>query len=443
MRSLESRRLASSAVSSPEPRARARERAALLAAFAALVYFPILAHHSLRVAWDPQEDFPSFYFAARAAANGGVSPYDVTGLTRLARVAGLEQRIFPFLYPPPTLALLRPLAALPYRSASLALMALNQLALLCTAWWICRKIVPPARWASTPFALLALGYSFLFTPAVETLDLGQTDLLVGACVVGAWVALREPQRDGLAGALLGVACLLKLYLVLVLAALLLRRRFRVVALAGAVIGAFALAALALAPRSTWAEWLGQVAPSGSYGHVPRGLDWIGLVHPANQSLAGLFARLTAPEGPLAAWPSLLVPLDWLAAGACTAGAAWALLRARRRPNLELGAELSLALLTAYLVAPFSWNHHLVFLSAVGVLSLAFAFESEGDAQLGPWVRATIAAAALILAWDLPLDLPLLRRGAWALMSSLKCLAVLSLWAFYLQRTATGACSARV
>ena len=436
MRSIESRRLAVSDVSSPAPRARAGGRIALVAAFAALLYFPILAHHSLRVAWDPQEDFPSFYFAARAASSGEVSPYDVAGLIRLARAQGIEQRIFPFLYPPPTLALLLPLAALPYRSSSLVLMGLNQAALLFATWWICRRIIPSSARESTPFVLLALGYSLLFTPSVQTLDLGQTNLLVLACVAGAWVALREPRLDWLAGALLAVACLLKLYLVLVLAALLVRRRFRVAAFAAGALGAAALMALVAIPRSAWAEWLEQVAPSASYGRVPRGLDWIGLVHPANQSLAGFFARLFAPGAPLAAWPGLLVPLDWAAACSCTGAAAWALMRSRRRPNLELGAELSLALLTAYLIAPFSWNHHLAFLSGVSVLSLALAFDPEGELQLGSRSRAAIAAAALVLAWDLPLDLPLLTHGSWALLSSLKCLAVMSLWAFHLWRTAT-------
>lgn len=441
MRSIESRLPAPSEAPAPTTQPQTRARVRLLVAFASLLYFPILAHHSVRVAWDPQEDFPSFYFAARAASSGAASPYDVDGLTRLAREQGIEQRVYPFLYPPPTLVLFLPFGRLPYRSASLALMVLNHGALLGSIWLVCRKLLPLGGSEPTALAMFALAYAFSFTPTVQTIDVGQTNLLVLACVTGAWIALRDPRRDWLAGALLAIACLLKLYLVLVLVALLLRRRFRVVAFAAATAGVFALTSLVALPHSEWMEWLVEVAPSGSYGRVPRGLDWIGIVHPANQALAGLIARLTAPEGPLASLRGLTVPFDYAAACGCAGAAAWALLRARLRPNAELGAELSLALLTAYLVAPFSWVHHLVFLWGVGAVSLALALER--GSVMSNVTRATIAGSALVWAWDLPLELPLFRRGPWALFSSVKCLAVLSLWAFSLHRTAYGTGSPRV
>lgn len=392
------------------------------------LYLPVLYLHGYRALARPLADFPSFYLAAQAVLGGQISPYDIAGLQALAQAQGIDQRVFPFLYPPPSLVLMLPLGTLSYARAALLFMCLSHLALLVAAWFVCRRLLSGAWQRADLLLLVGLVYFFAFFPTLATLDLGQNNLLVLACVSAAWVAMRERRGDWIAGVLLALACLSKLYLVLLLGALLVRGRTRVVMWSVATLGGFAALSLLLLPHSTWHEWLTEIAPSGGYGRSPRGL--FSAADLVNQSLAGFIARLFRGEkAPLGHYAALCVPLTYAAAIAVLAGWTWALLRARRRPELsdDFDAVMSLTLLTVFLVAPFSWDHHLSVLSGVTLLALCHAANPARTPTMPTLERFTVVASAILLAWEIPMGAPFMKQGIPVLLGSVKCAAVFALW----------------
>jgi hypothetical protein len=113
---------------SANPRVRGREL--YWCALWAFLAFPVLYQHGYRALAHPQPDFPTFYLAAHSALDTSGSPYDVDALRTMASEEGIEQHVFPFLYPPPSLVLLLPLGALSHRHAALMFMLLSHAALL-------------------------------------------------------------------------------------------------------------------------------------------------------------------------------------------------------------------------------------------------------------------------------------------------------------------------
>lgn len=172
-------------------------------------------------------------------------------------------------------------------------------------------------------------------------------------------------------ALLVLAVLLKTYPLVLLPLLFIIGYRRAVALTLAGLGAVALASLVILPSGLWAEWLNVIVPSGAPGAAPSGLFSPAAVW--NQSLNGVFARLfTESEWshPLLVNPALARALTWGSAGVVlltTAAVAW---RVRTWPD-ALDRVLRVALPAIFLVAPLSWEHHLVY-TLPSVLTLLLA-----------------------------------------------------------------------
>jgi hypothetical protein len=301
-------------------------------------------------------DLPSFYAASVSVFAHGESPYD---FERLAAFTAGDARVFPYLYPPPSLLLIAPLAALTYADARHAVLLVNHLLLLVMLLaipLIVFRVSPQQVFARSALCLV---YSLSFYPIVVTLTHGQVNLLLLAFLLLSWLSAKGG-RAVLAGLFLALAVLLKSYPVIFIPLLLLIRRWRE--------GVFAVAWLALAtlvsalvlPRAIWADWLTNVLPSGGYGCAPAGLFSPAAIW--NQSLNGFFARAfteSAWSHPALTNPGLARLLTYAAAGLCVAVAGLVAWRGRDRAD-SLERTILVALPTMFLVAPFSWEHHLVY-----------------------------------------------------------------------------------
>ncbi|MGE0743662.1 MAG: glycosyltransferase family 87 protein [Rhodospirillales bacterium] len=294
-------------------------------------------------------DLPSFFYAAQAAFNLGLSPYDPFTIAHYAEILG--QRVYPFLYPPAALPAFYPLSLVGYPVAAALVLAVN---LALTGWltaWLYRRYLAgvPSR-AVRVVAMLAL---VAFDPITQTLLKGQVNLAVLALVV--WGADRPAaaRGEGTCGIALGLATVLKTYPAVLLAVFLARRRYAVVAAAAATWAALAGLSLLFLPADLWRQWLGEVAPSATYAATPFGLLPPG--YPSNQGLNGFFARLfAAPQGAAAA--------TWLGSAAVAAATAWALwLRRAVAAPAFVPYAVALTLAAIVLVAPLAWLHHHVFL----------------------------------------------------------------------------------
>ncbi|MEV0175863.1 glycosyltransferase 87 family protein [Streptomyces sp. NPDC050803] len=241
-----------------------------------------------------------------------------------------------FTYPPFAAVAMAPMALLDLPGAIVVALLLNLLALAVVVRILAGPDWRRHGWYGCALAVCALA---LFEPLRDTFSFGQVNVLLLALVLtDAW--LLSTGRGRLAGFGIGLAAAVKLTPALFIGLLLLARRWRAAAVATAVAaGATALAAWA-APDASRFYWTRALWDTTRVGR----LDYV-----SNQSLQGVLARLGEPDRAPWAIAVLLVLCVW----------AW---RTRRAVAAgEWQAAFALTGLTACLVSPITWVHHLVWL----------------------------------------------------------------------------------
>nr|WP_099053325.1 glycosyltransferase family 87 protein [Streptomyces griseochromogenes] len=241
-----------------------------------------------------------------------------------------------FTYPPFAALAMLPLAAMGRDTAIAASLLVNLAALAV----VLRILAGPGwrrhgwfRWS------LALCVLALFEPLRDTFSFGQVNLVLLALVLGD-CRLLATGRGRWAGVGIGLAAAVKLTPALFIGLLLLAGRRRAAGVATAV----ALAATGLAacadPRASRYYWTEALWDTSRIGR----LDYV-----SNQSLQGILARLGEPDRALWAAAVLLVLCVWA-------------VRTRRAVAAgDWAAAFALTGITACLVSPITWVHHLVWL----------------------------------------------------------------------------------
>ncbi len=368
---------------------RRHPQAGLLAAFL-ILYAPFLVNHGYRYLRSPSLDLPSFHAAAKVTFALRGSPYNRQVLKTQYHGRG----VFPYLYPPPSLLLFAPMSLMSYEHTHFAHLALNHLLVLLLLWLLVFRVHHRAGGPSAIARAVVLVYFFQFYPIAYVLSTGQVNLVVVCSLCLSWVCLRR-DKSMHASVFLSLAILAKTYPAVPAVFLLLCRRFKTAWLTALWLCAFSLVALVAVPWEAWSEWFREVLPRGGYGETPQAL-----FHPAvtgNQSLNGLFSRLftrTEWSYPIVVNPALGKLLTYAAALAVLAASAWAVHRAWRRDAASaLDHAMCVALPAMVLVAPFSWEHHLVFVLPVATLLLGrLADEGQGL----PWPPAALTLVGAIL-----------------------------------------------
>jgi len=190
--------------------------------------------------WRVGHGAPDFYVFWTAAQHWQ-TPYDPAIITRLQAAIHLGG-IWPFSYPPTFLLFAWPFAQMPMTLAYPLWAGLECAVFFFTASWLVKPI-----WAT---ALLVL------TPVVFfSAELGQTSLLTGAAMIGAW-QLRDA-RPALAGVLLGIAACIKPQ-AMILVPIVFWGRWRMLGWMIAA-GVALIAASLVFGWQRWAEWSHAVA----------------------------------------------------------------------------------------------------------------------------------------------------------------------------------------
>lgn len=350
-----------------------------------------LAWHAITVqsAWESEghgrglRDFASYYYAD-AAADAGKDPYVVANARGQARADLVLSTVHPFFYPPPFLWLIDGLSSLSPREAYRAWFWLNELAVLgaCLAligWW---RDLGDRTLVLIPITLATL------TAIENNLVMGQANLPVLALVIAAAWA-EERGRSPLAGALLGLACMLKMSPALIVAWWLLRRRWHAAAWAIGAAVALSLVSLLSVPLDTQVRFYREVLPTFGSG------DYNGLAVPiglfGNHSLPDLY-NLVFPGGGRILSPAAQ-SLSSATALALPALTLWRV-RGDHREPWTIAAQLG-ALCTCMLLIPvYTYEHHVVFA-----------------------IPAAVAAAGAVLTGRLPRGWTLPVLLAWALWAA--------------------------
>lgn len=295
-----------------------------------------------------------------------------------------------FTYPPFAGLVMLPMAHLPVEAAGMvnALASLGALAIVLAG--LLRPIVDRLGWPLWFTVALAVPLAAAIEPGRETLGYGQVNLLLFALVMADLIGLRWRSRRGThvsdedgpllrfvysgawAGAGIGLATAVKLTPALFIVYLMITRQWRAATTAiattiGVTIGTFAI--VGAESRTYFGSVLWQTERVGAADMTP------------NQSLAGLLARLyDSIETPGLLWFSFSVLI--LALGLSRASNAHA-------DGDELTA-FTLVGLTANVISPISWTHHLVFV-VPAIIILADAAVRRREASRGLAHRAGQAA----------------------------------------------------
>lgn len=274
-----------------------------------------------------------------------------------------------FTYPPFAALLMLPMAALTPSAAGLfnLLFGLTALGLVLSALLI--PLADRYGWPRWMTVAVALPMFAAIEPVRETLGFGQVNLLLFALIMADMMALRRGWRW--AGIGIGIATAIKLTPALFIVYFLVSKQWRAALTAsGATLAATAAAYLVVPHEST-----------AYFGSVIWQTERVGVADMTpNQSLAGLLSRLyDTATAPSVLWIAFTLVL--LAVGLTRAAAAHA-------EGDELIA-FTLVGLTANVVSPISWTHHLVWVVpaviALGDQALRRRAASRGLAARG---RAT-------------------------------------------------------
>lgn len=308
----------------------------------AFVYAPFLLKYGWGYRDDRTADLPSFYAASVAVFERGESPYD---RARLESLMSPDQQVFPFLYPPPTLLVFYPLTVFDYETAQRVVLVINHLIVLGLLWVIPRYLfrASTAIW----FAVAAVCV-LTFHPIVVTLQHGQVNLLLLAFLLAFWLFARAG-RPLPASLSLAAAIFLKTYPALLLPLLFVGGRRRECGYTAAWIGFGVAFSLLLIPFPVWQDWFINVLPAGGYGRTPAGLfspavSW-------NQTLNGYITWALGESS------SRLI---YAAAGLLAAISVAAVWRGSQVHADHLDRTMMIGLPMVFLLAPFSWEHHLVY-----------------------------------------------------------------------------------
>jgi hypothetical protein len=226
-----------------------------------------------------------------------------------------------------------------------------------------------------------------------TLEHGQVNILLAVSLFLFWI-LAEKGKPFPASFFLALAVLLKTYPLILIPLLLLTRRWRESLYTLGWLTLATVVSLVILPAQVWTDWFDKVLPVGGYmqtaeGMYPPAAIW-------NQSLNGFFARLlTVSDWSTPLWvnPALAKVLAYLAAGLVFAVTALTIWRRRDHPD-NFDVTMISALLAMYLVAPFSWEHHLVYLLPP-VLVLLASRPAFGTLSKAAFYPLGVASALLL------------------------------------------------
>jgi len=334
----------------------------LLAVYAWLAVVPVFGAHAPRA-----DDFQDYLLAAHQLATGG-DPYASFARTHVPWDWSLSSG---YLYPPAFAVALIPLTWISNDLAVRIWLILIQAAVVASLVIIYGVIGRPRR--GELLCLVAVLTTFF--PLLSSNLTGTMNAILLLLLTGAW-AFWQRHRDVAAGAMVGIAAVIKLFPLALVPYLAWRRHWRMLtALSLTLIGGLVLG-LAITSLDHNIYYFRDMLP-----HLAAGTGYR-----ENQSLAGFTARVCnaslAQDGGSAGWCGRL--LDWPLVLALLAVVIAATSRASRS-----GLEFALAVSTLPLISSVTWSFHLVILILPMALLIRRVF--SGSMSRG-------AGRVLIVAW---------------------------------------------
>lgn len=347
------------------------------------------------IAWQlyakPYDDLPTFYWATRLAFDQGLSAFQLTHFQDLGQA--LNRKIYPFLYPPPSLLLFSPmLLCVDYEQCKVIFSVLNLWWWWALVWTLYGFYHRCVETPNKPIFVCAamLFFSLVYMPLTDTLKNGQVNLIVLLCLMPVLFAPVNRGQQIFSGLLLTCAILLKVYVLLLLPVMLMFGRWREVVTSVVCLVLLILASVVLLPQSLWREWF-ELSRNVGYG---KGIPHV-LTIPFNQSINGFFIRHFLDQRGVGQ------PTDWILwiYGFVTifvSAVIYVAFKYLRHWQQGYPAALALALLLINLIAPLTWLHHYVFALPAVIWIVALLQQVPQTRQQG-WASVFFALVLGLLA----------------------------------------------
>lgn len=319
-----------------EPRA---QWAALAAVLAILLVFRAnqLVGYSSQSVWG--HDFSAYWLAGRHVLAGEpiYAPFQLSGPV----AEGVQ---FEYLYPPFFAVVIAPFASLfeDYRTANWAWAAIGSVIVALVVMGVARR----ERLADGRRRLFLVGAAFGFAPVLGELIIGGVQLPILGLLAGSWLALRNrtPRGEFAAGALVGIAALIKVFPGLLILWFVLTGRIRAAAAAVAAMAVLAAATIPVVGLQAWLDY-------------PSVLLHLGTLVDVRDLLS------------LSVWLSALMPLAIARLVVLAAGLAVLVWIARRGPE---AVSFAVAVAISILITPSLFQHYLAVLVLPLLLAMRYA-----------------------------------------------------------------------
>ena len=330
-------------------------------------------------------DFSHYYISALLMRKGQ-DPY-ITDIKPVASALGLTvQNITLATYPPTFLLLFEPLTLLVPVAAYWVWSAMG-IGFLALTLYLLLDGLP----REPSFRLFLIALVLLYPPISNNFYWGQTQIML-LCFLTLFMCWMEGGRESWAGAILGFAGLLKLFPLMLMGYLLLRRQWKAIFYAGLVMVLGGLVTVAFLGVSRTMNFTTVVSSVTSQ-------RWLGRY--TNVALVSIISHIfwfaaAVHMGPIGGIGSHLSPamdlfrrvLVLLAQGTVLALTVYATLRSSRSPAAGDQHVIGLWVMTTVLLAPTAWIHYLVLLLIPYAVLLRLYLSGEAPQRA---IRAGLAS----------------------------------------------------
>ena len=271
-------------------------------------------------------------------------------------------------------------------------------------------------------------YFYNFFPLILTIYTGQVNLLILILICLTWLGIKEKWHPIAIALPLTFSIILKLYPVLFFIILFLRKEYKTILYTIIILIIVSAASTPFLPHGIWGDWIENVATKGYL----QDIQGVVTGKPGNQSINALLMRTFF--GLNIRFAPLFTPSNWVirispyivcgVVGLISLAATWRTTTNKDENNLHL--QFSVWLLAMFMIAPISWDHHLVLI--LPAIYIAF---HEALKRKWYFTLPLLIGLAYFLALNFDFNNPAFREGWHTLLISSKLYAVAILWLFFI------------
>ncbi len=368
----------------------------------------VLLAERLQIVMQAPSDFVQDYSAAQAL-RVGLSIYEGTGDNAVRPEDYPDQVLFApparfqNYHPPFNALLFVPFTFVPYAGSILIWSALSLVLYFGIGYLVLRElqISLPRHWL-----ILLIGLMLCWYPFQMHIALGQVSMILIACLIIGWVLLRH-NRPLLAGGMIGLACLIKLFPGLIIFYMIVRRKWYAAGAAIATLLVGGGVTVLLVGIDDLLYYVQQIAPENVAVHGP---------FLTNSALNGTIRRLFSDGRwvrPIVAAPQIAMML-YLLVSLMLVG--FLTYRLWRLPTTQRGEDSAFGLtcLVMLLMSPITWQHvfPLLFLPLGLILKVLMEHRQTDRWLIGMGLLILVLIslpeleiARIVMGWFLPYRMP--------------------------------------